>query len=393
MSLTNTLFIARKDIAHTLRDRGALAWLFVMPVLFFYFIGTVTGGFGSGSGDTPDNVAVLVPAGSGFLAGQLTRRLEDAGYNVVSFAAETPETPASGGDPEIPFAEYCRRLTLPEGMSENVTAGRPVKAAFATCRDEISADYDRIRVQRAVYTTLADVIAARAQSGELSADALARLNATPRALTLDVRPAGKRREPPTGFQQAVPGTMVMFTLLVLLTSGAVTLLLERERGLLRRLASAPLSRGEIVLGKWLGKMALALVQLGFAMLLGWLLFRVAWQPDFAMIVVVLVAWAGVCTSCGLLLGSLGRTQGQVVGLGVLSSMLLAGLGGCWWPVEIAPAWMQGLARLLPSGWTMQALHELMSFAAGPASALPELAALLATGLVLGLVAVRRFRYE
>ena len=49
--------------------------------------------------------------------------------------------------------------------------------------------------------------------------------------------------PPIGFSQAVPGTMVMFTMLVLLTSGAVTLVVERDQGLLRRLASAPISRG------------------------------------------------------------------------------------------------------------------------------------------------------
>ena len=55
----------------------------------------------------------------------------------------------------------------------------------------------------------------------------------PRALTLSVTSAGKRLVPPIGFAQAVPGTMVMFTMLVLLTSGAVTLVVEREQGLLR----------------------------------------------------------------------------------------------------------------------------------------------------------------
>ena len=37
--------------------------------------------------------------------------------------------------------------------------------------------------------------------------------------------------------------MVMFTLLVMFTSGAVTLTVERNRGILRRLASSPMSRG------------------------------------------------------------------------------------------------------------------------------------------------------
>ena len=43
-----------------------------------------------------------------------------------------------------------------------------------------------------------------------------RLNRTPRALTLKVTPAGKRKSFPSGFEQAIPGIMVMFTLLVLI---------------------------------------------------------------------------------------------------------------------------------------------------------------------------------
>ena len=33
-----------------LRARETLLWLFVMPILFFYFIGTVTGGFDGPAG-------------------------------------------------------------------------------------------------------------------------------------------------------------------------------------------------------------------------------------------------------------------------------------------------------------------------------------------------------
>ena len=69
-------------------------------------------------------------------------------------------------------------------------------------------------------------------------------------ISLDVTSAGKRKDPPIGFEQAVPGTLVMFTLLVMFTSGGVSLLVERRQGILRRLASSPMSRGAVVLGKW-----------------------------------------------------------------------------------------------------------------------------------------------
>ena len=152
-------------------------------------------------------------------------------------------------------------------------------------------------------------------------------------------------------------------------------------------------RRDVVLGKWLGKMALAVCQLIIAMVIGALLFDIRWQPDLPMILLLLVAWAGVCTSAALLLGSLGRTEGQVTGVGILVSMVLAGLGGCWWPIEVAPAWMQTLAGFLPTGWTMNGLHRLMTFEAGPLSALNEVVTLTLLALVLGFAAVRYFRYE
>jgi hypothetical protein len=42
----------------------------------------------------------------------------------------------------------------------------------------------------------------------------------------------------------------MFTLLIMFTSGAVTLTIERNQGILRRLASSSMTRGAVTLGKW-----------------------------------------------------------------------------------------------------------------------------------------------
>ena len=140
-------------------------------------------------------------------------------------------------------------------------------------------------------------------------------------------------------------------------------------------------------------MALATLQVGAALLIGTLLFRMHWGPDPGMVIAILAAWAAFCASAGLLLGSLARTEGQAVGLGVLLANALAALGGCWWPIEITPGWMQFVQKLLPTGWTMDALHRLISFEAGAMSALPHLAVLLTAALAVTFLAIRRFRYE
>ena len=380
------LFIALYDIKYQLRQGATLLWVFVMPPIFFYFIGTVTGGFSgavSGSSATPLLIVAETP---GFLRDQIDLRLRENDF--VPEWRESLELNVDGSD------KPRRLLTISPRLSDQIVAGESVTASFDTAASALSKDYETIRIQRSLFTVLADIVVADARTGDaLTADALVALNAEERIWQLDSRTAGQRQEIPSGFEQAIPGILVMFTLLVLLTSGASMLTIERNEGLLRRLASAPISRTEVVAGKWAGRMVLAIVQVGVALVFGTFLFNMNWGPDLGMIMIVLAGWAAFCASAGLLLGSLATTEGQASGLGVLFTNLLAALGGCWWPIEITPEWMQFVQKLLPTGWTMDALHRLISFEAGASSALPHTAALLVGAVIVGMFAIRQFRYE
>ena len=185
----------------------------------------------------------------------------------------------------------------------------------------------------------------------------------------------------------------MFTMLVLLNAGGVTLLVERKQGILRRLASSPISRGSVVLAKWGARFALGLVQILFAMVTGTILFKVQWGGHLGAVVLVLASYAAMIATFGMLLGNFSRMEGQVIGLGVVVSNVLAALGGCWWPIEITPPWAQKIALVFPTGWAMDALHKLMSFGDAPAAVTPHIAAFLATALAAGYVLTRSFRFE
>ena len=372
-------FLAWNGVRMQLRTRETIVWTFVMPLVFMYFIGSVTG-HSFGPGDVRAPLAISAAPDSGFLADALGDRLAALDYRV--------ERPASRQQ----FLQYSRRIEIPAGFTESVLAGRPVKIRFENTGESVNADYDQVRIARAAYGLLADLAAASRGSGAVSAQGLAALAAEPRTLILDVRSAGKRRLAPNGFDQAVPGIMVMFILLVMFTSGAVTLTVERRQGLLRRLASAPMSRGAVVLGRWGSRMALGAIQTAFAMAAGTLLFHIHWGRNLPMVVLILLAYGALATSLGMLLGNFGRNEGQVIGLGVLLTNLFAGLGGCWWPIEITPLWAQKAALLLPTGWTMDAMHKLVSFGASPAAVLPQLAASVAGAIVASWILARSFRF-
>jgi ABC-2 type transport system permease protein len=281
--LPDALYLARKDVARLFRLRETLVWVFVMPVVFFYFIGTITGNIASPS-DSKELLAVDMSASAGLLGDQLVTRLAAAGYQVE-------RVPAQSG-------RYMRRLEIPDGFTDAVLAGKPSKVRFTRADGGLGDEYDRARISRAVHTLVADAGILRKagifrkESAALTPEAFATLARERSALGLDVTMAGKRKDPPGGFDQSVPGTMVMFTMLVLFTVGAVSLTMERETGILRRLASAPMSRGAVVLGKWGARMAVGTVQIAFAMIAGTVLFHVHWGPNLPSVALVLLALRG-----------------------------------------------------------------------------------------------------
>jgi ABC-type multidrug transport system permease subunit len=169
--------------------------------------------------------------------------------------------------------------------------------------------------------------------------------------------------------------------------------MERNKGIFRRLASSPMSRGSVVLGMWGARMGLGLVQIAYAMAASTVLFHVHWTPHLAAIALVLFAYAALATALGMLLGNYCNTDGQVIGFGVMAANVMAGLGGCWWPIEIAPAWSQKLAMALPTGVAMDALHKLMSFGAPPSAVAAHIAVLAGAALLAGWLLARTFRFQ
>ena len=376
--------LARNDLKLALKDRSIILWLFIMPAAFFYFIGTVT----QGGMNFVDSAVELVVENNdgGFLSGHLESRLEENLFTIIH-PQDIP--PAVEGEKPLKY----RRLAIPPDFTAQLISQQKVSIAYAGLREGFSNQYDLFRVQKAAFSVLGDLVVVKSAGQVMSPDTLAAATAGSRPVQLLVKPAGRQMQIPSGFEQAIPGTLVMFTLLVLLTSGAAMLVDDREKQLLRRLASAPLTRGQVVMGKWAGRMALATVQIAVAIGISFTpLFDMDWGQALPMVVLILLAWGALCTSLALLLGSIAKTDSQAGNFGAFATMTLAALGGCWWPIEVAPAWMQQLQLFIPTGWTMDALHKLISFGMPWQNVLPHLAILIVATILVGWAASRRFRF-
>ena len=74
-------------------------------------------------------------------------------------------------------------------------------------------------------------------------------------------------------------------------------------------------------------------------------------------------------------------------------LVMAGLGGCWWPLEIVPGWLRTAGHIFPTAWMMDGMHQLVSFGNGVEAILPYAAILLGYGLVFGLLGARFLKIQ
>ena len=86
----------------------------------------------------------------------------------------------------------------------------------------------------------------------------------------------------------------------------------------------------------------------------------------------------------MLVGAVIKEPEAVQGVCTLCGVVLAALGGCWWPLEIVPGWGQKLGYAFPTAWAMGALHQLISFGGGLGDITFELS------LILGFAAASTF---
>jgi ABC-2 type transport system permease protein len=93
----------------------------------------------------------------------------------------------------------------------------------------------------------------------------------------------------------------------------------------------------------------------------------------------------------IMLATLVKTQRSAGSIAVLASLVLAPLGGCWWPLFITPKWMQFIAKITPHGWATTGFNKLMVFGADFTAATPSMLALIGFAAAFGIIAIWRFR--
>jgi ABC-2 type transport system permease protein len=168
---------------------------------------------------------------------------------------------------------------------------------------------------------------------------------------------------------------------------------ERQQGTLRRLLTTPTSKATFLLGAISGQVLAAIVQMTLLVLFGVFMFHLNWGREPLALAVLMVSFALAASALGTTLGTFVKTEGQASGLSIMLGMVMALMGGCWYPLELFPETVQNIVKVLPTTWAMQGLLDLVLRGGGLMDILPEAGVLLGFAGVFFVVGVMRFRYE
>jgi ABC-2 type transport system permease protein len=195
-------------------------------------------------------------------------------------------------------------------------------------------------------------------------------------------------ENPSNF--VIPGYLVMFVFFTAAMS-AVRLVRERQNNTLERMLSSSVGRGAIVGGTFLSTATKGLIQIVIFWAVGILAFNIDLGTSPAAVIILSMLMVIMSSAFSIMLATLVRTERSADSIGVLASLVMAPLGGCWWPLFILPRWMQALAKITPHGWANTGFNKLMLYGADFGAVVPEMLALVGFAVIFGIIAIWRFR--
>jgi len=109
----------------------------------------------------------------------------------------------------------------------------------------------------------------------------------------------------------------------------------------------------------MGQVAMALVQMTLLILFGVFVMGLNWGREPLALFIIMLTSALAAGAIGTTMGTFIKSEGQANGLSIMVGMVMALMGGCWYPIEMFPSAIQTAVKILPTTWAMQGLLDLV----------------------------------
>ena len=359
-----------KEFIQMRRDRLTFAMIIGVPiiqlVLFGYAINT----------DPKQLPTAIVSADQGPVTRSIVTALANSGYFEVS--SET----VSQGEAHAMLArgDIAYALTIPAGFERDLVRGLRPQIVIEADATDPAASSGGI----AALPTLISNVAA-----EFAAGPLAGLAVPPPPVDVVIH----RLYNPEGITRynIVPGLLgTILTMTTILMTG-LALTREVERGTIENLMATPARPIEIMIGKIVPYIGFASLQVGVILVAAAILFRVPMIGPMSVLLSLTLLFVAVMVTLGYTISTVARTQMQAMQMTFFFFLPSILLSGFMFPFRGMPGWAQVIGEAIPLTHYLRIVRAVMLKGAGFAEVAPNIWPLLVFWLVVGSVALVRYR--
>jgi linearmycin/streptolysin S transport system permease protein len=421
------LSIAWKDLLILFKDRNAMIGAFLLPIVFVVVYLGVAGAAGGGRSDGGNN-----DSGTG-----ATRRMplvvvnnDTAGATALALIdglgradIAVTEYPEADARAKLAAKEIERILVIPAGFSGSVAAGKPVSLVLENNSLDPGTN-EAVRMTVAGVTSQMSlerqIVASLQRLGDMQRANPSFDPATSAALAIPIaerqfeasrdRPlvTAARSQPASlgqgeqvvisGVQIGVPGFAVLFIFLTAQIT-ARSIYDEKKTGTFRRLMAAPLGKWRMLVGKLIPNFVVVVLQVVVMFAAGMFLLpligldALRLGKDPVALVLLVLSIALCCTTLGILIAAVARTEAQIGGIAALVLWVLAFLGGSFIPLFLINESMATIGQVTPHYWAVTGFYDLLTRGQGLAAVLDSIVVLLGFSAVFFVIGAWRFEFE
>lgn len=380
--MKTALLIAGKDLKQRLRDRSAYVIGIGAPFLLAAIVSFAFGGdesihFNIGIANEDQG-----EIGAGFVAAM--EQLPEDTFEVMFYDNETSARKGMEAD------EVFASIVVPAGFTEAVMSQESTEVGILTNPDspvheEIARSIARGFIAEVEATGLA--ISTAVQGGALRfgadlQDVIDQASAT--SIPTSVGDAGIEGNDISSVSYFAPG-MALFFVFFSVQQAPLSFIIERREHTLQRMLVAPIKEGPLIVGKFIyafvsGMVGLIVLAATSSQLLG-----AEWgdpRAGLALAAATILSFMGITALVTLP----AKTEESAGGIGSIVAVVLAMLGGSFFPLTQAPQWIRSLGLATPHGWAMQGVLDLTSTGGGLEIVTTNILVLVSIGTVTGGIA-------
>jgi ABC-2 type transport system permease protein len=366
--------IARKETLHVLRDWRTLYLAFVLPIVMILLFGYAI------TFDIKDFRLAVLDQDHSQASRDLVRRFTANGYfRLVAEPNSADEISRLLDDGEAQVA-----ITIPAGFTRNIDRQEGEKIQILVDGSESNTATIGTGYIESIFAGM---------NISLIKEALARRGIKPRGIPpIDPRVRVWFNPEMKSTNTIVPGLIAVIMMMVAALLTSLTVVRERELGSLEGLIATPVRKHEILIGKMLPYLVIALTDCAVIAGMGVVVFDVPFAGSVALFIGTSLVFAAAGLAIGLLASVVAKTQlfaNQIVVLStMLPSMLLSGF---MFPIESMPKWVQAITYVVPARYFINITRGIMLKNQPAADLLVPTLFLLMLGTLLFAFSVNRFQ--